>query len=91
MKICVLDGEVLTDQKALHDRLAEDLGFPDWYGRNLDALYDCLTDLAGAEVVIRRPEAMEHTFGKYAARFMKVLGRAAEENPGFQVKREGSL
>jgi len=26
--------------------LGRDLDFPDWYGRNLDALNDCLTDLA---------------------------------------------
>lgn len=26
--------------------IAEALEFPDWYGHNLDALYDCLTDLS---------------------------------------------
>ena len=29
----------------LHTQLAESLDFPCWYGRNLDALHDCLTDL----------------------------------------------
>lgn len=29
----------------LHQALAQKLDFPDWYGNNLDALYDCLTDL----------------------------------------------
>ena len=27
------------------------LGFPDWYGHNLDALYDCLMDLVSASDV----------------------------------------
>jgi RNAse (barnase) inhibitor barstar len=28
------------------ERLGKDLGLPDWYGANLDALADCLTDLS---------------------------------------------
>ena len=31
----------------IHGLLAEALHFPSWYGNNLDALYDCLTDLDG--------------------------------------------
>ena len=31
---------------AIHDRLAAQLHFPAWYGRNLDALHDCLTALS---------------------------------------------
>ena len=46
MRICILDGETILDKDMLHDTLAAALDFPDWYGRNLDALYDCLTDLA---------------------------------------------
>lgn len=29
----------------LHGKLAEVLAFPDWYGGNLDALYDCLSEV----------------------------------------------
>ncbi|MBQ2244201.1 MAG: barstar family protein [Oscillospiraceae bacterium] len=38
-----LDGSLMTDKAAAHDRLACQLGLPAWYGRNLDALYDMLT------------------------------------------------
>ena len=27
----------------MHDTLARALNFPEWYGKNLDALHDCLT------------------------------------------------
>ncbi|MGE3268300.1 MAG: barstar family protein, partial [Chloroflexota bacterium] len=30
---------------AVHDDIARTLQFPGWYGRNLDALRDCLTDI----------------------------------------------
>ncbi|MBU3869392.1 barstar family protein [Streptomyces sp. 4503] len=39
-----LDG--VTDKDGFLDRCARDLRFPDWYGRNWDALADCLTDLS---------------------------------------------
>lgn len=42
----VIDGAVHTDRAATMDAIAAALSFPDWFGRNLDALYDCLTDLS---------------------------------------------
>lgn len=39
-----LDGRMI--QKQGHDYLMEALDFPDYYGKNLDALYDCLTEIS---------------------------------------------
>lgn len=33
------------DRKAVLAAIGRGFGFPGWYGANLDALYDCLTDL----------------------------------------------
>ncbi len=38
-----LDGLALPSLEAVHDRFAQALPLPEWYGRNLDALFDCLT------------------------------------------------
>jgi len=44
------------DEPAMHGDLAQKLGFPDHYGKNLDALNDCLRDLeishAGGRVLV---------------------------------------
>ena len=77
MKTVTLDGAVLAAKEALHQTLAQTLAFPDWYGGNLDALFDCLTDLS-EEVSI----TLLHWdgLGDYGQRVKKVLLAAAREN-----------
>lgn len=52
----VLEGNGLNGKAATLDAIAELLRFPSYFGRNLDALYDCLTDLswlpAGEHVLV---------------------------------------
>lgn len=38
-----------ADKEAVMATLARALAFPDWFGGNLDALYDALTDLPGQD------------------------------------------
>ena len=38
-----------ADKKAVLRTIARELAFPSWFGANLDALYDCLTDLPEAD------------------------------------------
>lgn len=42
----VIDGSDLVNKRMVLDAIAAELSFPEWAGRNLDALYDCLTDLS---------------------------------------------
>ena len=38
-----IDASRICDWSSFHDVFAEVLGFPDYYGRNLDAWIDCLS------------------------------------------------
>lgn len=40
----LLDPRALADKATLIDALADAFSFPDWSGRNWDAVYDCLTE-----------------------------------------------
>ena len=44
----VLDGTAVTDKAAFLDTCAGTFALPEWFGRNWDALHDCLTDLSWA-------------------------------------------
>ena len=35
-----------VDESELFERIASALAFPDWFGANWDALFDCLNDLS---------------------------------------------
>jgi len=40
-----IEGSAFVDSERLHDELAFKLGLPSWYGRDLDALCDCLSSI----------------------------------------------
>lgn len=44
-----VDLEAAATRKAVLAKIGRALDFPQWYGANLDALYDCLTDLPERE------------------------------------------
>jgi hypothetical protein len=44
-----IEGSVFSDAERLHDELAFKLGLPSWYGRNFDALFDCLSSIGEPE------------------------------------------
>ena len=82
MLICILDGNNITNKETLHDVLADSLQLPDWYGRNLDALYDCLSDIREeTEIRLLHEEALEDYLGCYASAFRKAVYSACRENP----------
>jgi ribonuclease inhibitor len=54
-KRCVINGRQRSKHSVLA-RLARDLGFPEHFGHNLDALFDCLTtDIEGPVEIVWRP------------------------------------
>ena len=82
----ILDGNKLRYRSRVHRVLARHLAFPAWYGRNLDALYDCLTDLH---------EDTELVLVNWTADNLQMMRRvmedAAAENPHLTVTAEDPL
>ena len=46
MQEVLIRGIDFESTEEIHDYIAEELSFPSYYGKNLDALYDVLTDLS---------------------------------------------
>ena len=81
MKKVILDGEQLCSRENAHTYLQEMLEFPEYYGKNLDALYDCLTELQDLYIVIKRPEEEND----YFKRVLRVFKGAEIEGESFTV------
>lgn len=78
----ILDGNLILDREMLHDVLSEELHLPEWYGRNLDALYDCLTDVREETMItLRNRDALEEHLGSYGHRLMRLLEDVTLDNP----------
>ena len=45
MKEITLNCTKVGSMEEIHEILSRELSFPDWYGRNLDALHDMLTGI----------------------------------------------
>lgn len=89
MRTVILDGGAIPDRETLHRVLAEEMAFPERYGENLDALFDCLTDLPEeTTLTVVNGAALEEALGAYAGIFFRVLGDAAEETGRFTVTVE---
>jgi ribonuclease inhibitor len=79
-----LDCARMTDRGAAHDYLKKALGFPSWYGRNLDALFDLLGELGPTRLVLENVSALE-ALGPYGQALLSTLRDAAEENPALEL------
>lgn len=64
-----IEGLLVTSEKDLHSQLALALEFPSYYGKNLDALWDCLSDYVislkgqSVDLVIKDSDNVKKTVG----------------------------
>ena len=77
-----LDGIYLCEKEETQEYLKDKLDLPEYYGGNLDALYDCLTDFSDTFIEIRVPEDRTTYFG----RVLRVFKEAARENENLTVE-----
>lgn len=81
-----LDGALMTSRGAAHDHLCARLEFPEYYGRNLDALYDLLTERGEPlTIVLRNKAALYRQMGAYGEALVETLECAVEENPFLEL------
>lgn len=86
MRKITLDIEKMRSLPMLHKYLHTALALPEYYGANLDALYDCLTEMSEpTELVVPKKVADEAYLGWYGQQFLQMLEDAAAVNEALQI------
>lgn len=89
MKEIQLNGAKMFDKASTHAYLKRKLALPDYYGENLDALWDCLsTDMELKKITIYKSQTIIENLGPYGEALITLFQEVSEENDCIQVEIE---
>ena len=92
MKTIITDGKNCKNKEQTHEYLAKISLFPQYYGKNLDALYDVLTSCAeNVYFSIINSDFIESNLGKYGQSLLGVFKDAARENKNIKIEIDWKL
>ena len=81
MKNIILDGNKMTNKKETHIYLKEIMNFPDYYGHNLDALWDILASTNyKQDISLINTNYLMNYLGEYGEQLIQVFKDAEHEN-----------
>lgn len=85
----VLKLDDCADWAVLHERIRKTFGFPAYYGRNWDAMWDCLRDVffpaVPRRIVVEGPGAMAGDLQKYSGTLREIFADLKAEYPWVTV------
>ncbi len=80
MKTVIIDGSKMTSRERAHAILAEKLSFPDFYGGNLDALHDSLSEIGEpTQIIFENSDEIVNSLGTYGTALLQVINISARE------------
>jgi RNAse (barnase) inhibitor barstar len=78
-----------TSGQSLHEKLAAALSFPDYYGKNWDAFWDCITDpgqsVMHRRLIIKGFNVLQERLPREANLLRRCLLDCQRENSEFEV------
>ncbi|MDN4616710.1 barstar family protein [Paenibacillus sp. PsM32] len=87
MKMVTINGEEFHTINELHETLQQKLELPEFYGKNLDALWDCLTGMIELPLQMEwlNYDVSRQRLGDKADQVLSVLEEAQAEGNGFRI------
>ena len=88
MRTITLDGQKMTTIEKTHKYLSAQLNFPDYYGENLDALWDILSTVSEPmQIRLVNQEKLDFYLAEYAQGLIGIFFEAAlvNENVCFEL------
>lgn len=85
MREYIIDGAAMNSRAQAHSELQHALELPGHYGRNLDALWDCITGMH-ASVTLVHPAPMLNALGVYGCKLVQTMFEATDANENFSFR-----
>lgn len=81
MDYIVLDGADYRKKADFFADIKEKMQFPDYFGNNLDALADCLSERGNdTTLILLNDRELQENLGEYAGGILQVFTDCAERN-----------
>lgn len=81
-----LEADKLKSKESLYPYMKEIFDFPEYFGNNLDALNDCLSEVnEHTDILLTRQCVTEICENEYAFKVLIVLGEACNNNPYLHI------
>ena len=69
-----LNGDILADRQQLHKEIARQLQLPEYYGENLDALWDILTEWnQPLQIIVEKSDVLTRQLGGYGEMVLQLF------------------
>jgi ribonuclease inhibitor len=88
MKTCQLNG--VTSLSSFYDQIAFAFDFPEHFGKNMDALWDVLTEVEGPlELIWEKPGVSRDALGEDYWLLLEIIADAVAERDDFSFTLKG--
>jgi ribonuclease inhibitor len=86
---CILEGNKINSLADAYEELARQLEFPDWFGENLDALWDILSaEIEGPICIIwKNAERSKATMGDHFNKLTELLREVENARDDFTFEQ----
>ncbi len=83
----IINGSEIRSKSDFHNTLKRDLNLPEYYGENLDALWDCLTGWVEMPLTIKWLEfdTCNEILDGYALKILELFHDVENEIQGFEI------
>lgn len=82
MKNITINFSDVTSKDDIHNLLSQALELPEYYGRNLDALYDCLSDICSGNrtaITLTGFDKVPEELSSYTNSLVSIFTRVSKE------------
>lgn len=85
MKKIYLDCDLWLNKEDVHTAFRSALSFPEYYGNNLDALYDMLSSVRNVDLTLDHTSVLKERFSLWGQNLYRLVMDASRENPGLRI------